>query len=165
MRRVWLVTILLAGVVGCSDSASQYEVDPFSVDAEDFYGTFDYMADSALLADMTLSDYHFIPHRPILTPLGEQRLRRLATLLETYGGEIRFNTELTDPVLVTDRITAALDFLADQGVDTTADVLSEGIPAGEGMDAAQAILIKKEAGTFKPDGGEGGMFGGAKGTP
>lgn len=157
----------LAGMVvlvGCqSDGPSTtVELDPVQVQMQDYQGTFDYMADSALLADMTLSDYHFVPHRPVLTPLGEQRLRRLAALIDAYGGEIRFNTDGRDPVLAAQRATAATDFLREQGVDTTSEVLTEAMAGSRGIEAEEAILIRKNEGSYQPGAsGPGAGLGGA----
>ena len=114
-------------------------------------GTFTYMADNALLADMTVNDTHFLPHRALFNDLGERRLARLASLMEAYGGTIRFNTDLTDQDLVDQRVAMVVDFLAGAGIDTTEEVVTEDMPGGHGMPAAEAILIKAKQGTYDPE--------------
>ena len=59
-----------------------------------------HMIENALLANMTISDIHFLPHRAQLSPLGEERLSRLAALMEAYGGVIRFDTVAEDEELL-----------------------------------------------------------------
>jgi hypothetical protein len=113
-------------------------------------GTLTYMTDNALLADMTVSDMHFLPHRAQLTDLGQQRLSRLASLLDAYGGTIRFNTALTDEELITKRTETIVDFLSEAGIDTTREVVKRDMPGGEGMQATEAILIKTNEGMYNP---------------
>jgi len=153
MHRLLIVTVavsLLAG--GCNTPGARLNAPPHGQPyaTADLQGTFTYMGDNALLADMTISDMHFLPHRSLLDDLGVQRLNRLASLMEVYGGTIRFNTELTDEELIARRTEAIMDFLAETGVDTTAEVLARDMPGGEGMSAAEAILIKAKEGTYDP---------------
>ena len=117
----------------------------------DLQGTFVYMHDNALLADMTVSNRHFLPRRALLTNLGEQRLRRLVSLIEAYGGTIRFNSDLEDQELIKKRMAVVVQFLADAGIDTTAEILREDLPGGSGMDAREVILIKVNEATYQPD--------------
>ncbi len=108
------------------------------------------MVDNALLADMSVSDVHFLPGQARLNSLGEEHLRRLARLLELYGGTVRFNTDETDQKLVADRTARIITFLCEAGIDATSEMVSRDLPASAGMDAAQAILIKVNEGTYAP---------------
>lgn len=108
------------------------------------------MEDNALLADMCLTDVHFVPHRAMLNALGEARLARLAALLEVYGGSVRFSTDETDTKLTDERVARIREYLTEVGVDTSAERVAVGLPADRGMDATQAVLIKVNEGTFKP---------------
>jgi len=153
MPRVLLLSVgVLLWVGGCNSPAQRLNAPPHgqALRTSDMQGTFTYMADNALLADMTISDMHFLPHRAALNDLGVQRLSRLASLLEAYGGTIRFNTDLTDKELVSRRIEAVRDFLAEAGIDTTREVVVRDIPGGEGMAATEALLIKQHEGTYQP---------------
>jgi len=86
----------------------------------------------------------------MLNSLGTQRISRLASLMEAYGGTIRFTTDLTDEALIAERMDVLMDFLAEAGIDTTREVVRRDLPGGEGMAATEAILIKTEKGTYKP---------------
>jgi len=108
-----------------------------------------HMVDNALLSDMTISDVHFVPHRAMLNSLGEERLSRLALLMDAYGGTIRFSTDATDEELVEQRTDRIREFLRAAGVDTIRPVLRRDMRGGRGMDAKEAILIKAHEGTYK----------------
>ena len=95
MYRTLCATICAALLAaGCSTSSPRLNAPPHGVaeSVHDMRGTFVYMTDNALLADMSVSDMHFLPHRAMLTTLGTQRLNRLAQLINAYGGVIRFNS-------------------------------------------------------------------------
>ena len=108
------------------------------------------------LADMTVTDIHFVPNRAALNTLGEERLCRLAALMEIYGGTIRLNTSLTDEALVKERLEQVTKYLAEAGIDTTGHAVVLGMPDGRGMSADEAILIKQNEGTYKPKKSAGG---------
>jgi hypothetical protein len=110
---------------------------------------------NALLADMAVSDNHFLPNRATLNSLGQERLIHLAALLQEYGGTVRFSTNETDKTLVAARAKLIATFLSDQGVATDSSVLVQDMPGGRGMDASEAILIKINEGTYHPKGGAG----------
>lgn len=151
MRHALLfVPILL--VWGCHEPTERLNAPPHgeSDNVSDLQGTFVYMTDNALLANMTVSDMHFLPHRALLSPTGEERVRRLASLMEAYGGTIRFNTDEEDVALVDARLKTVVDYLAEVGVDTTKPVVQRDLPGGRGLDANQAIMIKAAQGGFTP---------------
>ncbi len=156
MHRV-IVGLALAGLLsaGCAEYSKRLNAPPHGqpVESSDMQGTFVYMTDNALLADMTVSDIHFLPHRARLSALGEQRLSRLVSLMEAYGGTIRFSSSLADKELVRARLATVRDFLAGAGVDTTAEVVREDLPGGRGMDASEVVLIKAGEATYAPSGG------------
>ncbi len=109
-----------------------------------------HMTDNALLADMSVSDMHFLPHRAQLSSLGEQRLARLAELISAYGGQVRYSTDSENEQLVARRLREIKRFLGEAGVDTTGEIVVLDHPGGGGMMATEAVLIKKEEGTYKP---------------
>ena len=149
---LWIASLGLL-CMACNSPEPRLNAPPHGVAEEvnEMQSMYTYMNDNALLADMTISDIHFLPHRAILSSLGEQRLSRLASLMEAYGGEIRFDTCLDDQVLVERRTETIIDFLQDAGIDAAADVVSEGLPGGRGIDATEAILIKANEATYNPD--------------
>ena len=137
----------------CNKPAPRLNAPPHGPpgEAHDLRLTFANMADNALLADMSIADMHFIPHRPQLTMLGKDRLNRLAALMEIHGGTVRFNTSLTDRALIDKRIDVVTDYLSDAGIDTTAEVLVQDHRGGRGMDAIESILIKINEATYDPE--------------
>jgi hypothetical protein len=107
------------------------------------------MTDNALLADMTVSDIHFRPGRAALNTLGQERLSRLASLLQAHGGYIRFYTQSVDQDLVQQRLATIREFLSQAGIDTAAEVVRQDLPGARGMEASEAILIKKTEGGYR----------------
>lgn len=157
MNRVLIVTASVSLLVaGCNTPGARLNAPPHGepYETSDLQGTFAYMSDNALLADMTVSDMHFLPHRATLNDLGIQRLNRLAALMDPYGGTIRLSSDLASEDLLAQRSDVIVEFLAEAGVDTTREVLRRDLPGGTGMVATEAILIKSEEGTYKPK--EGG---------
>ena len=153
LRLVILSVGLCLVCVACQEPAARLNAPPHGIPerTSDLQGTFVYMADNALLANMTVSDIHFYPHRGALSPLGEERLSRLASLIEVHGGTIRLSTDVTDEDLIEKRTETVMTFLAEAGVDTTREVLVEDLPGGAGMDATEVILIKVNEGTYDPN--------------
>ena len=153
MYRTLCATICAALLAaGCSTSSPRLNAPPHGVaeSVHDMRGTFVYMTDNALLADMSVSDMHFLPHRAMLTTLGAQRLNRLAQLINAYGGAIRFNSNLNDGALIDKRLKTTVDYLSELGMDTSTEIVSRGMRGGRGMDAAEVILIKESEGTYDP---------------
>lgn len=162
MRRTIMGCAACVAVMsGCNQPESRMNAPPHGMpeNVHEMQGTYTYMADNALLADMSISDMHFLPHRAQLTSQGEQRVERLAELMRAYGGTLRLSSRGLDAGLLSQRAAAVRARLAECGVDTTQEVLVQDMPGGAGMDAAQAILIRKELGVFKPtkEGAAGGL--------
>lgn len=153
MRNGALWLLVLAGPLGCNQPGPRLNAPPHGqpVETTDLQGTFVYMSDNALLADMSISDMHFLPHRAQLTTLGQERLGRLAALIEEYGGTIRFSTNLTDEQLIARRMDAVREFLREIGVEAGDAILTRDVPGGRGMEATEAVEIKKQEGTYRPD--------------
>lgn len=153
MGRLLLGTAVVALLCGaCQKPAARLNAPPHgtSDSASDLQAEFTHMIDNALLIDMTLSDVHFVPHRAMLNSLGEERLARLAALMELYGGTLRLSTKATDEALIAKRIDGVRKYLSDAGIDTAAEVVTLGAAGGRGMDAGQAVLIKAHEGTYVP---------------
>ncbi len=151
-----LITLLACGTlvcVGCQQSIPRLNAPPHgSTDrAHPLQSTLVYMTDNALLTTMSVSDVHFVPNRAMLNTLGEERLRRLAQIMEVYGGTIRLNLSTEDQELKDQRAGKVMNYLCELGVDTTRDVLVEDLPGGTGMSSQEAILIKAHEGTYNPN--------------
>lgn len=153
MHRQW-IWLAVAGLLcaGCEQKNARLNAPPHgSPEATSpLQGTFVYMTDNALLADMTVSDLHFMPHRPLLNQLGEERLSRLALLMDAYGGTIRLSTDEEDRALVDARLETVRHFLSEAGIDTTTEVLTEDMAGGRGMRATEVMLIREKEGTYIP---------------
>ena len=152
-------TLLLAGMAtlllcGCQGKpAARVNAPPHGqpVETHDMQGTYIYMTDAALLADMTICDMHFLPHRAMLNDLGEQRLSRLASLMEAYGGTINLSTDVASEDLIAERMDTIIDFLAQAGIDTYQEVVVCDLPGDEGMETRQALVIYQNEGMYRPD--------------
>ncbi|MFH1746525.1 MAG: hypothetical protein ABIG44_05705 [Planctomycetota bacterium] len=160
-----LVCLAVAGMLcgGCNSPSPRVNAPPHGTAEEtnDMQGLYVYMTDAALLENMTICDIHFHPHRSLLNTLGEQRLSRLASLMDVYGGTIRYSTNLQDKVLLASRTEAIIAFLQEAGVDTSTDILQHDLPGGRGMDASEVILIKANEGTYQPGKSSSGSSAGA----
>ncbi len=153
MKPTLLWTAALCVACGaCQQPAARLNAPPHgdTENTSELRDTYDQMIDNALLADMSVTDIHFLPDRAALNTLGQERLSRLSELVKMYGGSIRFNTGLTDDALIQERAKAIIAFLAGEGLDTTSAVLVRELPGGRGIDATQAILIRANEGTYKP---------------
>ena len=106
------------------------------------------MADNAMLHDMSVADIHFVPHTAELSGTGAARLNRMATLLDTYGGTVRYETFNTDEALVKQRLDHVHEYLALTGCDMGRVQVKTMISGGRGMTASKAMIVEKK-GTAK----------------
>lgn len=155
MKRCLLGAMIPALLIfGCHDPNARLNAPPHGEEpaaTNELQGTYVYMQDAALLADMSISDMHFLPHRALLTSLGEQRLSRLALLMQEYGGSIRMSSELGDAELLRMRTDAVVAFLTEAGVEVTPQTVVQDVPGGRGLPAAEVLLIRAQVGQFNPD--------------
>ena len=166
LRTTFLVAGVLALLTGCNAPDKRLNAPPHgrAEETSDLQGTFTYMTDNALLADMVVSDQHFLPHRAVLNDLGTLRLSRLASLMEAYGGAVRYSTDETDEALVRARLRTIVDFLAEAGIDTTQQVVKRDMSGGEGIAATEAVLIRANEGVYNPRKKSAGATGTGTGT-
>lgn len=152
-RLVVMLGALAAMGVGCNQPA-RMDPTPMANEATPpvatMQGTYVNMADNALLNLMTVNDAHFLPHRAMLSGLGRERVARLASLMEVYGGTVRLDTDCTDEDLVQRRIDTVIAALSEAGLDTTHSLVERDLPGGTQFGATEAILIKVTKGTFNP---------------
>ena len=112
------------------------------------------MADNAMLHDMSVADIHFVPHSAELSGTGAARLNRMATLLDAYGGTVRYETFITDEALVKQRLENVREYLALTGCEMDRVSIKTMMSGGRGMTATKAIKVDAK-GTAK-DAGKGG---------
>lgn len=155
MKRCLLGSVIPAFLIlGCHDPNARLNAPPHGEEptaTNELQGTYVYMQDAALLADMSISDMHFFPHRALLTSLGEQRLSRLALLMQEYGGSIRMSSALDDAELLRQRTDAVVAFLTEAGIEVVPQTVVQDVPGGRGLPAAEVLLIRTQVGQFNPD--------------
>ncbi len=123
------------------NTATDVQVEKMDTSMDDPQDHFVNMADNAMLHDMSVADIHFVPHTTELSGTGATRLNRMATLLDTYGGTVRYETFNTDEELVNRRIEHVREYLALAGCDMGRVDVKTGLSGGRGMAADRAILI------------------------
>lgn len=153
--RLFLIVALGAMLTcgGCQRPQARLNAPPHgqTTNTSNMSATMEAMIDNGLLENMVITDLHFIPHRALLNGLGEQRLSRMALLMQEYGGQIRFSTNNQDEELVNQRVAVIKDFLAEAGLDTTSEVVKQDVAGGAGISAEEAILIKVNEGMYNPE--------------
>ncbi len=169
MRLVSLALGLSVLVVGCQQPDPRLNAPPHGpqpVVTSEMRETYDAMVDNGLLTDMTIADVHFVPQRPMLNSLGIDRLSRLAALVNSYGGVIRFDSAEADSALVDARMKTIREFLGTVGLP--AEAVVRDLPASRGMEAAEAVRLKdaafnpKKTGTADPAAANGSATPSAK---
>jgi len=105
---------------------------------------FTYMGDNAMLSDMSIADIHFVPHTTELNSLGTLRLARMAQLVETYGGLVRYATTIEDEKMVDERLAHVRDFLAAAGADMEKVEVAVAMPGSHATRADEAIGAKNK---------------------
>lgn len=111
------------------------------------------MSDNAILNDMTLADFHFVAHTSEISGTGAARLDRMASLLDAYGGIVRYETYEDDVALVEQRLSHVTEYLTLTGCNMSRvqvrAMMSEGrtIPATEAMAIADKGATKTQSAT------------------
>ncbi len=99
---------------------------------------------NAELADMCLTDVHFLPNRAMLSSNGTQRLNHLAWLVERYGGSIKLDLEQPDCPVAKERVQTVVDYLRAWGLPDKQIHVCLGLPDSRGMQAKEAIVIHND---------------------
>ncbi len=99
------------------------------------------MADSAMLHDMAIVDEHFVPHTTELNGTGAARLERMAILLNTYGGIVRYDSRSASSDMVGDRIAHIREYLEVSGCDMSRVKVESMIGGGYGERASRSIAV------------------------
>ncbi len=140
-RRLILLPALLAATTACNHPRTTTELHTLRMDeAQRTYGShLTYMIDNAILHDMSVADIHFIPHTSELSGVGVARLNRMAKLLNTYGGTVRYETRLTDEALIGPRLEHVREYLALTGCDMERVQVATMMSGGRGMPGDEAV--------------------------
>lgn len=152
-RRLILPSALLAMIVACNDAQTTHDMTIASMDEQKarFGAQFTHMVDNAALHDMSVADIHFIPHTAEISGVGEVRLNRMAKLLNTYGGTVRYETLLGDDELIGQRLAHVREYLALTGCNMERVQVTTMMSGGRGMPGDEAVAkfrkgTKEEAG-------------------
>lgn len=150
-RRLFLLSALLVSGAACNNGQNATDVQMSRMD--DARATFtartSNMVDNAILRDMSVADIHFIPHTAELSGVGEARLNRMARLLHTYGGTVRYETLASDDSLVNRRLAHVREYLALTGCNMERVEITTGMAGGRGMPGDEGVE-KFIRGTEKP---------------
>jgi len=118
--RYWMLPAVCALVLaGCGQPTGRLNAPPQG-DAEhrsELQPFFTCQVDNAMMADMTISDIHFVPHTAELNSLGTARLTRMAKVIDAYGGTVRYATREPSEDLVNQRLAHVREYLTTSGVD------------------------------------------------
>ena len=143
MLRIDLRSMSLSSaiVLGACNQPNQTYIHMERMDegVEAFGSYFRDMADNALLRDMSIADLHFIAHTDELSGVGAERLDRMAALLQTYGGTVRYETYLADEDMVQRRIGHVREYLTLVGCNMDRVSIAVQAPGGRGMRGDEAV--------------------------
>ena len=112
------------------------------------------MVDNGMMEDLAIGDHFFVPHTDVLSNLGHRRIERFARLLVRYGGTLRYDTDLSDRALLRQRMESVRELLTDVGIEEGRIEVTQDLPGGRGMDAAEAIVVRQRM--HQPDQEGGG---------
>ncbi len=147
-RQAWIAAAAIAAVVaaGCAEPRERLNAPPqgWSSRQASMQEHFVYMTDNAMLAEMHVSDVHFIPHTASLNGLGARRLDRFASLLKETGGELHYDSDLDDAGLIRERIASVREYLAAAGADPARVTVTEGRVRTDGMMGEEAVAARKK---------------------
>lgn len=158
-RCILLLSALLMAVPACHKPQTAAKpwapgIQSVRADYESHMAT---MVDNAILSDMSVADIHFIPHTSELSGVGEARLSRMAKLLNTYGGTVRYETQLNDEAVIGQRLDHVREYLALTGCDMKRVEITTGMAGGRGLTGEEAIKNLK-AGTAEKKADSGTSF-------
>jgi len=135
----------------CFDTANQRSLKLMEASQAAPQEHWDDMADNAMLHDMTVADLHFVPHTAEISGTGAARLDRMATLLDAYGGTVRYETYESDDALVKKRLDHVKEYLTTTGCEMKRVEIKAMLSGGRTITAKSAITIAAK-GTAKPTG-------------
>jgi hypothetical protein len=101
------------------------------------------MVDNALLNERSMSAAHFVSGSAELNALGVRRLKRYATLLSVYGGELNYDGVEDKPELSEQRVYQIEQFLVTSGVGPDFVSVGVGPAGGRGMRAGECLEIRE----------------------
>ena len=148
-----VILVLISIPFGCSEmrSATTIHVDLMNQSRSSYGDHFKYMVDNAILSDMSIADIHFVSHTTELSGVGAVRLERIAKLLNTYGGTIRYETAISDEAMLAKRMDHAREFLVLSGCELDHIDIEVSAPGGLGMSGREGVAKYQRAITVSDD--------------
>ncbi len=110
------------------------------------------MTDSAMLADLSVCDIHFVPHSDQINSLGERRLDRCVEMLKEYGGKLRYESQTRDGALIRKRLAGLREFLEASGVELDKVKVVNDLSGGRGVPAEEAVAALEASRSCGQDG-------------
>lgn len=145
VRRVLMLSSLLFVAVGCQNdkdlTAGQIQSAKMDEAGRSVRRHLVAMADNALLHNMAVADTDFVPHTTELSGTGAARLDRLAPMLATYGGMLRYETYLADEVLVEQRLAHVREYLGLVGCDLDRVKIAAVMSGGRTTSAREGLSL------------------------
>jgi hypothetical protein len=159
-RLLPVVTLVCAGILlmGCQDPSPRSNAPPQGVSANphELGENYVHMVDNALLADMSMSEVHFVPHAHELNALGVRRLNRLAQILKIYGGTVNYDGTEPDRDLRQERVERIEEYLLASGVGADTFEVQQDVAGSDGMDAIEAVAVRRATRVQEEEVGAGG---------
>ncbi len=146
--RVAVCCVALTVIVGCQmmeQGAVQLDMARMDETREQPRTHLTNMVDNAILHDMSLADFHFVPHSTELSGSGVARLDRMALMLDTYGGVVRYEASTTDEKLIKERLDHVKEYLTLVGCSMEKVALTTQLSGGRGMSVATSIEAEDAA--------------------
>ena len=164
VAHVLAVSFLAFAAAGCNGSwrnATQLQLTRMEEGKNQFGAYRNHMVNNAILHDMSIADIHFIPHSIELSGTGVARLNRMAPLLDTYGGIVRYETMLMDDEMIASRLDQVREYLDLTGCDMSRVELKVMLSGGRGMPASDAIQGEENVAAQQKSGAApaSGLFG------
>ena len=138
-----LILTSLGWMGGCSETPERLNAPPQGHSNRQHSSQEHYvpMTDNALLADMSMSPVHFVPHQSELNSTGVRRLRRYAEIMKIYGGTLHYDGIGEEDALLKDRMNRIEMYLVSAGLERKNFSVEPGLAGGAGMRADEDIQI------------------------
>lgn len=142
MRRYGVVAVCLVCSlgVGCQENLHESQGDR-NLDVELVNSLNNLGVDNAIIAQHTLSPYHFVAGGEELNELGLRDLSVLARHFTKHEGTLNVRRGETPPDLYEARVTYVMEELKKAGVDTGRMAIADGMPGGAGMPSERVVTI------------------------
>jgi len=146
-HRRWMALLLPALIgVGCNEPVTESQIllarmDESKASPRPYLTA---MVDNAMMHDVSVADFHFVPHSPELSGSGVARLDRMAVVLDSYGGTVRYETYQTDEAFIGQRLERVRDYLSLLGCDMDRIEVKAMMSGGRGFTGKEAAKVEEQ---------------------